>query len=40
MKTAFEKSESSCKPEFAEKIKEAEKSLEQGNYTKVTDKMN
>lgn len=35
MKTVFEKSDSSYNPEFVEKIKKAEKSLEQGNYTKV-----
>lgn len=34
----FEKSESSYNPEFVEKIKKAEKSLEQGNYTKVNGK--
>jgi len=31
----FEKSESTYKPEFVEKIKKAEKSLEQGNYTEI-----
>ncbi|MGB3454527.1 MAG: DUF2683 family protein [Moheibacter sp.] len=38
MKIPFEKSESSYNPEFVEKIKKAEKSLEQGNYTKVNGK--
>lgn len=38
MKTALEKSESSYNPEFVEKIKKAEKSFEQGNYTKVNGK--
>lgn len=38
MKIPFEKSESSYNPEFVEKIKKAEKSLKQGNYTKVSGK--